>query len=160
MLDNIYDQTRQRIDQARQAGENADALRAAGVKPGTRRTTGAGGRDYRYIGIVRVGRTVIVECGHEHANRDWPRSGDPGATGCARDIIDGAANPALAERRATKRARAWENLTRSTGFTTPAGTIAAAKTTAAADAAAYLATVDTVRAALADALPANHTTLF
>ena len=130
------------------AANTAAARPAGGPRPGSRQVLGTDGRDFAYVGVVRLAGRALVECGHEHTNRDWPDGhGRPGATGCAREIIAGAARPATAEHHADRRARAWESLTRSTGFTAPASTIAAAKTTATADAAAYLAAVDTVRAA-------------
>ena len=113
------------------------AARAQQARPGSRR---AG--DRRFVGVVRRGRTVLAECGHEHTNRDWTTGANgTSATDCARAIIAGAANPATAEQHANRLRNAWLALTTQAGFVAPASTIAAAKADAAAAADAYLAAV-------------------
>lgn len=121
-----------------------------GPRPGSRRVEGGNGREYWYVGVVRIGRKALVECGHQHTNRDWPGRHGTSATGCAREIIDGAARPETAEHYAQRRRQAWTALTRTAGHTHTAGTVQAAKDTAAANALEYLAAVDIVRAATAD----------
>jgi hypothetical protein len=125
------------------------------VVAGTRRVAGAGGRDFRYVGLVRIAGgvrgtgPVITECGHEHANRDWSTGAAGGsARDCARQIIAGANNPATAEHTARRLRTAPAGLTNGAGFTMPAGTIEAARATAEANAASYLAAVAAVAAHL------------
>jgi hypothetical protein len=118
------------------------AAAPVGLRPGSRRVPGTNGRDFAYIGLVRDGHTVIVECGHTHNNRDWN-----GATDCARAILAGAANPNVAAATAETIRYRWTGLTRAAGHTHGTATITAAKTAAHADADAYLAAVDTVRTA-------------
>ncbi|MEU7591268.1 hypothetical protein AB0A95_33850 [Micromonospora sp. NPDC049230] len=140
----------QAANQAREDAETAalaaaaaarNAARAQQARPGSRR---AG--DRRFIGLVRRGRAVLVECGHEHTNRDWTTGANGiSAVDCARRIIAGAARPATADRYATETRNRWLALTGQAGFVHSAATIEAAKATAAADAAAYLAAVAAVR---------------
>jgi len=118
------------------------------VIAGTRRvTTSAGDREFRYIGLVRLGRrgAVVAECGHEHRNRD---QGGDSATDCARGIIQGARITASAESVAYRFRNRWQWLTMSP-FTFPASTIDAAKVQSAKDADAYLAAVAAVREVMA-----------
>jgi hypothetical protein len=130
---------------ARKTGSAAATADRNRLRPGSRRVPGINDRDFRYVGVIRRADRIVVECGHEHTNRDWSTR-ENSAVDCARDIIAGAVNPDFAERTAQRRRRAWESLTRSTGFTAPASTITAARITAADDAQAYLAAVATVRA--------------
>nr|WP_221374513.1 hypothetical protein [Actinoplanes polyasparticus] len=116
---------------------------AARLTAGSRRVSSSSGdRDYRYIGVVRLDGKTLVECGHEHRNRDWS-----GAVACARSIIDGARRPATATHVAGTFRTSWEGLTRGF-FTVPQSTIDQAKAEASASADAYLAAVEIVKEAL------------
>lgn len=114
---------------------------------GTRRTTGGhNGRDYRYIGVLRHGTTILAECGHEHANRD--RGGDS-ATDCITLAVRLTALPVEARHMTADRFRnEWLRLTRG-GFQQTAETIAKAKVDSHAKAEAYLALVDELTALFA-----------
>jgi hypothetical protein len=126
------------------------AARAAQPRAGSRQTG-----DRRFAGVVRVGRTVLVDCGHEHTNRDWTTgTGGRSAVDCAQRILAGAANPATADRYATETRNRWIALTSAAGHVHTAATIAAAKAAAAEDADAYLAAVATVRARTTSDAPA------
>ncbi|MFI7608868.1 hypothetical protein ACIBTV_27660 [Micromonospora sp. NPDC049366] len=118
------------------------AARLAAPRPGSRQVG-----DRAYAGVVRRGRAILAECGHQHTNRDWTTAaGGTSATDCARSIIAGAANPATAEHTAAQLRNAWIALTSNAGHAFPASTIAAAKATAAEAATTYLAAVAAVRA--------------
>jgi hypothetical protein len=119
----------------------------AGLRVSTRRVAGGvDGRDFAYVGLVKLGRTVVAECGHEHANRDWAATVAGGsAKSCAESILDGARRPATAEHVARKIRTAPLGLRPAAGFQHPAGTIEAARAAAEKNEAGYLAAVATVR---------------
>ncbi len=118
----------------------------------TRRVASSSGhRDYRYIGLIRRGRRgpIVAECGHEHTNRtDSTKPGGRSAVDCAYDVLEGAADPAIAEHVSMRWADRWQALTRGTGHTYTAETIAKTRAASAADAQAYLAAVEAARAAM------------
>lgn len=118
-----------------------------GLRVSTRRVAGGvDGRDFAYVGLVKLGRTVIADCGHEHANRDWSTGVAGGsAKSCAESILDGARRPATAEHVAGRLRTAPIGLRPGAGFEHPAGTIEAAKAAAEKNAAGYLAAVAAVR---------------
>lgn len=119
----------------------AAAARAAAPRAGSRRVG-----DRAYVGVVRRGRAIVAECGHEHTNRDWTTGANgTSATDCARAILAGAANPTTAEHHATRLRNAWTALASAAGHAYPASVIAAAQVTAAAGADSYLSAVSTVR---------------
>lgn len=115
---------------------------------GTRRVTVAGG--YRYIGQLRDGRAVLVECGHEHDNRNQStRTSGESATDCMVMTLRATALPALREDRINGYQAAWQRLTRNP-FGVPASTIEAAKADSACAADAYAHLVDHVAGILRD----------
>lgn len=107
---------------------------------GTRRTTGGhNGRDYRYIGVLRHGTTILAECGHDHTNRG---QGGDSATDCITLAVRLTALPAEARQYTADQMRnEWQNLTRR-GFQHTPDTIAKAKADSQAKADAYLQLVD------------------
>lgn len=52
---------------------------------GTKRANAGHGQqvDGDWIAVLRVGKTIVWECGHRHANRDHYRKGQPSAKACA-----------------------------------------------------------------------------
>lgn len=122
----------------------ASTATAGSVRVGTRRD----GDDH--VGVIRDGRTVVVECGHAHTNRDMTTGANGrSARDCADRILRGARIPATAEHYRGEISRSWERLAWSGAFVHPQSVIAAAKVAAAAAADAYLLAVATVRAVLA-----------
>jgi hypothetical protein len=119
----------------------------AGPRASTKRVAGgADGRDWSYVGLVKLGRKVVAECGHLHANRDWPAGVAGGsAKSCAESILDGARRPATAEHTAKRIRTAPLGLRPAAGFQHPAGTIEAAREIAEKNEATYLAAVAAVR---------------
>jgi hypothetical protein len=118
-----------------------------GLRVSTRRVAGgADGRDWSYVGLVKLGRRVVAECGHLHANRDWSATVAGGsAKSCAESILDGARRPATAEHVAKRIRTAPLGLRPGAGFQHPAGTIEAAREIAEKNEASYLAAVAAVR---------------
>lgn len=118
-----------------------------GLRVSTRRVAGGvDGRDFAYVGLVKLGRRVVAECGHEHANRDWSATVAGGsAKSCAESILDGARRPATAEHVAKRIRTAPLGLRPAAGFEHPAGTIEAARAAAEKNTATYLAAVAAVR---------------
>lgn len=113
---------------------------------GTRRVSGGrDGRDYRYVGVLRDGRAVVAECGHEHANRD---PGGDSAADCMRMVLRATVRDAIRDDVAARYRQEWQRLTRG-GFQQTAETIARAEADSAAKAAAFLVLVDEVAALLA-----------
>jgi hypothetical protein len=119
----------------------------AGLRASTKRVAGgADGRDWSFVGVVRLGRAIVAECGHLHANRDWPTGTVTGsAKSCAERILDGARRPAAAEHNARQLRTAPLGLHPAAGFQHPAGTIEAAREIAEKNEASYLAAVVAVR---------------
>jgi hypothetical protein len=118
-----------------------------GAVVGTRRVESAAG--FTYVGVLRRGRDILAECGHEHANRSVStKTNGRSAADCMRDVLHGAWLPAAATAHADGFRNGWLSLTRSTGFVTPKDVIDRAKTSCAERADAYLALVDTVRGLL------------
>lgn len=145
----ITGMTRTELAALEDAPAEAPAKRPAptGPRASTRRVAGGvDGRDFAYVGLVKLGRKVLAECGHEHANRDWSTGVAGGsAKSCAESILDGARRPATAEHVAGRLRTAPVGLRPGAGFAHPAGTIEAARAAAEANAAGYLAAVATVR---------------
>jgi hypothetical protein len=101
----------------------------------------------QWVGLLKVGKTTLVECGHCHTNRDvTTAAGGEAAQVCARMILAGARNPATAEHTAQRYRTAYLVLTTGAGFAHPADLIDKVKADGAARATAYLALVDQVRA--------------
>jgi hypothetical protein len=96
---------------------------------GTRRTTTPGGV-HTYTGLLRDGRTVIAECGHQHTNRTTSGR-STSAADCMRLILKAVANDATRASLVDNARTAWLSLTRG-GFTAPTSTIEAAKVECAA----------------------------
>jgi hypothetical protein len=120
------------------------ALAAAGLAIGNRRD------DDRFVGVLRRGRAVVVECGHRHANRDVStKANGVSASDCARELVQAALRPSVVEYRVEQIGAAWQRLGR--GFAAPASVIEAAKAKAPADVAEYRAKVAEVAALLAGA---------
>lgn len=86
--------------------EHRAALEAARLTIGTSRAdTGA------YVGVLRRGRAIVLECGHVHHNRDTStRSGGTSASDCVRELVLAARRPVFAEHRAQQIATAWQRL--------------------------------------------------
>lgn len=100
----------------------------------------------RWVGVLKIGKTTLVECGHTHHNRDFSTSTyGEAAQVCARAILDGARRPATAEHRANQLRNAWLRLTTGAGFTFSDTVIEATKQAAAERASAYLILVEQVR---------------
>lgn len=99
-----------------------------------------------YVGVLREGRRIVIECGHRHRNRDltYPSSGIS-ARDCIGRVVAGAGRMIAERDYADKYRGAWQNLTRGTGFTCPPSVIEDAKVSSAADADAYLEKVAKVR---------------
>lgn len=113
---------------------------------GTRRVDGGrDGRDYRYVGVLRDGRAIVAECGHDHANRD--AAGDS-ATDCIRMVLRATARDAIRDGVADVYRQGWRHLGLR-GFQQTTETIARAKADAEAKAAAFVVLVDEVAALLA-----------
>jgi hypothetical protein len=103
----------------------------------------------RWVGVLRAGARVIVECGHPHENRDMTTAaGGESAKVCARAILRGAELPASAEDRADRQRRAWQRLTEGGGFAYPAGMVEKVQADCQVRADDYLTRVATVRDAL------------
>lgn len=101
----------------------------------------------QWVGVLKAGKTTVVECGHRHTNRDMSTAaGGEAAPVCARMILAGARNPATAAQTAQRYRTAYLALTTGAGFTHPADMIAKVKADGAARAAAYFDLVDQVRA--------------
>lgn len=100
----------------------------------------------RWVGVLREGRTIVVECGHEHDNRDVTTSGSIGAQVCAGEILDGSRRPATADYVADRKRTAWQRINTGAGFVQPAGWLDKAKSACAESAADYLTRVAAVRA--------------
>ncbi len=82
------------------------AVAAAGLTIGTRRTD-----DERYVGVLRRGRTIVVECGHSHHNRDTStRTSGTSASDCMRELVQASSRPKLVEYNAEQIATAWMRL--------------------------------------------------
>lgn len=118
-----------------------------GAAVGTRRVEAADG--YSYVGVLRRGRDILAECGHEHTNRGVStKTGGRSAADCMRDVLHGAWLPAAATAHADGYRNGWLSLTGNAGFITPRDVIDRAKAACAERADAYLALVDTVRGLL------------
>lgn len=101
----------------------------------------------QWVGLLKVGKAALVECGHRHTNRDvTTAAGGEAAQVCARMILAGARNPATAEHTAERYRTAYLALTTGAGFAHPAGMVEKVKADGAGRATAYLALVDQVRA--------------
>lgn len=125
---------------------------SARLTPGTRRAD-----NDMYVGVLRVGRQVVAECGHLHRNRDISsRTNGPAARDCMKDIVAAAKRPSLAAERATRIRTAWMNTQRGPWATT-AAQVERLKVELAADAVAYEALVVEVRSLL-DQFPTETTT--
>lgn len=96
-----------------------------------------------HTGVIRHGRTVILDCGHTHTNRDASYPGRLSARDCAERIIRGAARQKTAEHYADKYRLAWTHLP-PTVFTR--STIERAQAESDGDARRYLAAVAAVAA--------------
>lgn len=118
-----------------------------GLTVGTRRT-GTAHDGYTYTGVLRHNGRAVVECGHQHTNRDMS-SGANGrsAADCARDVLAGARNAHTAASNTAGFRDRWLKLTRG-GFVTPESVIDAARASAAQAADAYEAAVAATRAHL------------
>lgn len=124
---------------------------------GTRRIN-LGNGQHAYTGVLRHNGRIVVECGHQHTNRDVT-SGINGrsASDCARDVLAGARNDHTARHNAQTMRNGWLKLTRG-GFVTSKTTIDKAKMHAAQRADAYGSAVAATRAFLA-AHPDTTTTV-
>lgn len=117
------------------------------IRIGYRQDDSYSGDRPRWIGLLRVAGTVLVECGHAHINRDdSSATAGEAARVCARMILAGARRPAVAAGRAEQMRNAWARLAGDAGFAAPASVIEKAKVESADRATAYLALVDQVRA--------------
>ncbi len=102
----------------------------------------------KWAGVVRVGRAVLVDCGHEHDNRDMSTSAGTAATVCAREILDGARRPATCDQIAERKRTAYARVRTGAGFVQPTGWLNGLKDSCARAAEDYRARVAVVRAAL------------
>jgi hypothetical protein len=101
--------TTHRTDPATAARE---AITNAGLRIGTRRDDGGrNGRDIAYVGVLRRGSRIVVECGHRHTNRDAStRTGGTSASDCIRELARAALRPNFLEHQAQQIATAWTRL--------------------------------------------------
>jgi hypothetical protein len=109
----------------------------------------------RWVGVVHVDGRPLIECGHEHENRDMTTTGGgKAAVVCAREILDGARKPATADHVAGRMRTAWQRVNTGAGFVQPAGWLDRVKRAGADAAADYLRRVAIVREALPAEAPA------
>lgn len=122
---------------------------------GTQRIPATGERGWRYTGVLRRGETILISCGHEHANRDQStKTGGTSAKDCITIAVRHTRLPQGAALAADEIRNRWQRLNR-TGFQVPADTLAQAKVECAERANAYLALVDE----LAHLLAQHNTTV-
>lgn len=113
---------------------------------GTRRHAGGTG----HVGVLRHGKTIVAECGHDHPNRDTDtRTSGTSARTCMRMLVYATQNEAYADDLAARIENAWRSLG-SRGFHVAASTIEKAKAVAPIEVAAFRATVAQVTALLAE----------
>lgn len=100
----------------------------------------------KHVGVLRQGKTVVLECGHTHQNRDqtYPSSG-VSARDCIGRVVRGAERIATEDGYAGDYRDSWQRLTRSTGFVVPASVIEQAKQSGQTAAAEYRSKVALVR---------------
>lgn len=97
--------------------EGYATARAAGLTVGSRRS------DLGWVGVLRRGRKVLVECGHGHHNRDEStKANGTSARDCVSELIRAATFPPFKEEAAERILTAWQNLSRA-GFVVPVSTI-------------------------------------
>lgn len=110
---------------------------------GTRRVPGED--PYLYVGVLRVGRRVVLECGHRHRNRDvTTRVNGRSARSCVEDLVAAAGRPALADERARKIRDAWSDAPVG-GWQVTRAQLDRFRTGAASDAEEYLRRVERAR---------------
>lgn len=106
-----------------------------------------------YTGVVRLARKVIVECGHRHTNRDiTTKANGRSARDCADRLLRAAHRPAYAEEVIAALRNAWMQMRGP--WATTAGQLQRAKVACTADADKIAATIDQLRAAIAE-LPSS-----
>jgi hypothetical protein len=125
----------------------------ATIRIGTRRDEGGrDDRDYTYVGVLRQGRRVIAECGHQHKNRDHSsRFGGTSALDCITDIVRASRDQHFADQ-LINQVRTRNSGDGGAGFQVSAATLAEWRARDAADA-AKLADVIAAVAALDVAWP-------
>jgi hypothetical protein len=61
--------------------------------------------------VLRRGRTIVIECGHVHRNRDEStRSAGTSASDCVRELVRASSRPKLVEHNAERITTAWMRL--------------------------------------------------
>ncbi|MCX5070768.1 hypothetical protein OOJ91_33530 [Micromonospora lupini] len=111
--------------------------------PGTQRD------EDRYTGVVRLGRKVVVECGHRHTNRDMTtKTNGRSARDCADRLLRAAHRPAYAAEIITASRNAWMQMRGP--WATTAAQLQRAKVACIADADKLAATITQLRAAIAE----------
>jgi hypothetical protein len=64
---------------------------------------------FQYVGVLRIGRKVVAECGHLHQNRDvTTKSGGRSARDCIDRIVRAARHPDDAAELVTRTRNSWQ----------------------------------------------------
>lgn len=102
---------------------------------GTTVSVGTRSNGSTYTGVIKAGRHILVDCGHEHDNRDMTGVRGRSARDCIALLVKAATNTATADGLVHAAETAWQRLTGGFYFV-PAATVAVAKAAAPADATA------------------------
>lgn len=94
---------------ATQPTPTAPAGAGEAAAPSMRASTRRDG-DRQYVGVLRVGRRVVAECGHVHTNRDeTSKTGGRSARDCAERIMRAAHEPFYADEVIAGQRDAWQH---------------------------------------------------